>query len=55
MLYKYMKKETSKDKPVKVNLDGATKALRPQLYKYLLSVAHKIDGRSNKPKLIKNI
>ena len=51
-------------KPIKVNLNGATKALRPQLYKYLLSVAHKIDGRSyqkfwdifersNKPKLKK--
>jgi len=46
MLYEYMKKESSKDKSVKVNLNGATKALRPQLYKYLLSVSHKIDGRS---------
>jgi hypothetical protein len=51
-------------KPIKVNLTGATKALRPQLHRYLTSVAHKIDGRSyqkfqdiftnsNKPKLIK--
>ena len=59
-----MKSKSSKEKPIKVNLDGATKALRPQLYRYLLSVAHKIDGRSyqkfwdifensNKPKLIK--
>ena len=51
------------EKPIKVNINASAKVLQRQLLKYLVSVEHKIDGRSrekfwnvflksNKPKLL---
>ena len=53
MLYQYMKKDSLKDKPVKVNLDASTKILQRQLLKYLVSVEHKIDNRGARDKFWK--
>ena len=63
MLYNN-KKMPSKDKPIKVNINASAKTLQTLLFRYMVSVEHKIDGRSretfwsifkhsNKPKLIK--
>ena len=48
-----MKKESSKDKSVKVNLDASPKILQRQLLKYLVSVEHKIDNRGARDKFWK--
>ena len=48
-----MKKESSKDKPIKVNLDASPKILQRQLLKYLVSVEHKIDNRGARDKFWK--
>jgi hypothetical protein len=48
-----MKKDSSKDKPVKVNLDASTKILQRQLLKYLVPVEHKVDNRGARDKLWK--
>ena len=63
MLYN-SKKMPSTDKPIKVNINATAKTLQTQLFRYMVSVEHKIDGRSrekfwsifkngNKPKLVK--
>ena len=45
MLYNN-KKMPSKDKPIKVNINATAKTLQTQLFRYMVSVEHKIDGRS---------
>ena len=48
-----MKKKSSKEKPVKVNLDASPKILQRQLLKYFVSVEHKIDNRGARDKFWK--
>ena len=45
MLYNN-KKMPSKDKPIKVNINATAKTLQTLLFRYMVSVEHKIDGRS---------